>query len=89
MAVADGQKSKGNFNLDPMQQQQIIAQALAAVASGNHEVSSKPQSRSITENIELLNSKLLSHKSQNNSSDKYSDNQNNINGLQSNQNNVF
>ncbi len=90
MAGVDAQKAaKGNFNLDPQQHQQIIAQALAAVASSTNANSStgitstpessqnKPASnRSLTENIELLNSKFI--KSQNNGSalsgfDKYSD----------------
>lgn len=71
---SDGQKSKVNFE----QQQQIIAQALAAVASSSNSNSTsgltntnesqgnlRSTTRSLTENIELLNSKFMSHKNQN------------------------
>lgn len=65
MAGVDAQKAKANFNLDPQQQQQIIAQALAAVASSsNGNSGDKSSTRSLTENIELLNSKFMNQKNQ-------------------------
>jgi hypothetical protein len=85
---ASANNNKTNYNFDQQQQQQIIAQALAAVASStNANCSSgingssgnegqKQSNRSLTDNIELLNSKFMNHKNliqQNNGYDKYSD----------------
>lgn len=91
MTGIEGQKNKANLNLDSQQQQQIIAQAIAAVASSSisnansgltssdGHANPKTTTRSLTENIELLNSKFMNHKNQMNqnnfafNSDKYPD----------------